>query len=182
MAGLNDIIDRRSSNMSTSSRTPIDEQYLQYLIDMYHAYEDKGLPFNEQVRVLSLIPESWNLSSGFIEEKFNCSSYAVKLARRLNKETSIPLHLEEKMYELLYNIFSFLRIMGKFAFRTTFSLRTPGVVVCYDLLTVKRLHGVRKEVRNEKYMVSGMERAQKFGMKCVEELVTNSNCCLIANE
>ena len=74
MAGLNDIIDRRSSNMSTSSRTPIDEQYLQYLIDMYHAYEDKGLPFNEQVRVLSLIPESWNLSSGFIEEKFNCSN------------------------------------------------------------------------------------------------------------
>ena len=108
MAGLNDIIDRRSSNTSTSSRTPIDEQYLQYLIDMYQAYEDKGLPFNEQVRVLSLIPESWNLSSGFIEERFNCSNYAVKLARRLNKDTSTPLHLEEKMYELLYNIFFIL--------------------------------------------------------------------------
>ena len=105
IAGLNDIIDRRSSNTSTLSRTPIDDRYLQYLINMYHAYEEKGLPFNEQVRVLSLIPESWNLTSGFIEENFNCSNYAVKLARRLNKDTSTPLHVEEKMYELSYNIF-----------------------------------------------------------------------------
>lgn len=72
---------------------------------MFQAYEEKGLLFNEQVRVLSFIPESWNLSSQFIEEKFNCSKYAVKLARQLNRETSTPFHLEEKKYELLYKTF-----------------------------------------------------------------------------
>jgi hypothetical protein len=58
IANLRGIIDRRSSNTTTSSHTPIDEQYLQYLINMYQSYGGKGLPFSEQVRVLSLIPQS----------------------------------------------------------------------------------------------------------------------------
>ena len=63
---------------------------------MYHSYEEKGLPFNEQVRVLTLIPESWNLTSNDIQEKFDCSSHAVKAARALSKKTNIPLHMDEK--------------------------------------------------------------------------------------
>ena len=50
---------------------------------------------------------------------------------------------------------------GKFAFRTAFSLRTLGVVVCYDLLTVENLHGVRKEVRNEIKRTFGMKKKKK---------------------
>lgn len=64
---------------------------------MYQSYEEKELPFREQVRVLALIPKSWNLSSRIIQEKFQCSDYAVKLARRLNKMTDTPLHLDEKV-------------------------------------------------------------------------------------
>ena len=97
LANLNFITDRRSSNAPTSSYTSVDEQYLEYLINMYQSYEEKGLSFNEQVRVLSLIPHSWNLTSIFTEEKFNCSSHAVKTARRLNRITNIPFHIEERM-------------------------------------------------------------------------------------
>ncbi|CAF1305788.1 unnamed protein product, partial [Didymodactylos carnosus] len=97
LAHLNNLAERPSLNVSTSSNTSIDEQYLSYLIQMYQAYEEKNLPFNEQVRVLSLIPKSWKLTSKMIEEKFNCTSYAVKTARRLYNMTDIPLHIEEKI-------------------------------------------------------------------------------------
>ncbi len=97
LAELDSIAERRASNTSTSSHASLDEQYLAYLIKMYHSYEEKNLPFSEQVHVLSLIPQSWNLSSTIIQEKFNCSSYAVKTAQRLNKITDIPLHMEEKV-------------------------------------------------------------------------------------
>jgi hypothetical protein len=96
LAQLDGIGQCRSTKTSTSSTQAVDEQYLAYLINMYHAYEERNLPFSEQVRVLSLIPQSWNLTSRKIEEKFNCSSYAVKIARRLNKISDIPLHIEEK--------------------------------------------------------------------------------------
>jgi hypothetical protein len=64
---------------------------------MYKAYEEKGLPFNEQIRVLTLIPQSWNLSCTTIQEKFCCSNYAVKMSRQLSKITDLPLHIEEKL-------------------------------------------------------------------------------------
>jgi len=97
LAQLDNLSERQSVNTSTSSNASIDEQYLSYLVRMYQAYEEKNLPFNEQVRVLSLIPKSWNLTSEMIEEKFNCTNHAVKTARRLYKMTDIPLHIEEKV-------------------------------------------------------------------------------------
>jgi hypothetical protein len=97
LAHLDDITERQSINISTSSYISVDEQYLDYLIKMYQLYEEKNLPFDEQVRVLTLIPQSWKFTSGMIQEKFNCSSHAVKTARRLKKITDIPLHIEEKM-------------------------------------------------------------------------------------
>ncbi|CAF1458184.1 unnamed protein product [Adineta steineri] len=97
LADLEEVIcDRRSSNVLISSNSPIDEQHLAYLVKMYHSYEERNLPFNEQVRVLTLIPKSWKLSSPFIEEKFNCSNYAVKTARQLSDITDLPLHIEKK--------------------------------------------------------------------------------------
>jgi hypothetical protein len=97
LAQLDGISQRRSTNTSTSSSKPGDEQYLAYLVNMYQAYEERNLPFSEQVRVLSLIPQSWNLTSRVIQEKINCSNHAVKIARRLNKMSDIPLHIEEKL-------------------------------------------------------------------------------------
>ncbi|CAF4125650.1 unnamed protein product [Rotaria sordida] len=97
LADLNIIGERRPSNVSISSNTAVDEEYLEYLIKMYHSYEENNLPFNEQVRVLTLIPKSWNLKSSTIQKKFNCSRHAVKTARRLSKITNIPLHIDEKI-------------------------------------------------------------------------------------
>jgi hypothetical protein len=63
---------------------------------------------------------------------------------------------------------------GKVTFRTTFSFRTPVAVVCYDLRTEENGQGVRKGVRNGKYMV--------FGIKRVQEIVRNSNNHLLVVE
>jgi hypothetical protein len=93
LAQLDDIKERRSSTASTSS---VDNEHLEYLVKMYRAYEEKNLPFSEQVRILSLIPQSWALTSKAIQEKFQCSSHAVKTARRLKQATDTPLHIEDK--------------------------------------------------------------------------------------
>ncbi|CAF2789721.1 unnamed protein product [Rotaria sp. Silwood2] len=58
LAQLDRITERASANAAASSDILIDEQYLEYLIKMYRSYEENNLPFNEQVRVLSLIPQS----------------------------------------------------------------------------------------------------------------------------
>lgn len=98
LANLDNISKQRVSNTSVSSYTPIiDQQYLEYLIKMYKSYDENNLPFNEQVRVLTLIPKSWNLSITNIQKEFNCSRHAVKISRRLSKNTHLPLHIEEKM-------------------------------------------------------------------------------------
>lgn len=96
LAQLDHLSERRTTDISSSSHQAIDQQYLSYLIKMYHAYEENNLPFNEQVRILSLIPQTWNLTSEIIQREFNCSSHAVKTARQLNKITDVPLHIAEK--------------------------------------------------------------------------------------
>ncbi|CAF1501436.1 unnamed protein product, partial [Rotaria sordida] len=96
LAHLDNISDRQSSNTSTSSDRLVDNQHLNYLIKMYQSYEEKNLPFNEKVRILTLIRDSWNLSSKVIQEKFNCSSHAVKTARKLKAITDVPLHIEQQ--------------------------------------------------------------------------------------
>ncbi|CAF4613272.1 unnamed protein product [Rotaria socialis] len=97
LANLDNISKQQISNTLVPSNTQIDEQYLDYLIKMYKSYDENNLPFNEQVRVLTLIPKSWNLSSTNIQKEFNCSRHAVKISRRLRKNTHIPLHIEEKI-------------------------------------------------------------------------------------
>ena len=97
LAQLDNLAEQQSVNVSTSFNASIGEQYLSYLVQMYQSYVEKILPFNEQVRVLSLIPKSWKLTSERIEEKFNCTSYAVKTARRLYKMIDIPLHIDEEV-------------------------------------------------------------------------------------
>jgi len=97
LAHLDDLSERRSSTGSRSSKTSIDEEHLQYLIDMFHAYEKQHLHYQEQIRVLALIPKSWRLSSRIIQQKFHCTDHAVKLARKLQLSSSTPLHIEERV-------------------------------------------------------------------------------------
>lgn len=96
LAQLDNINRRRIPNNSKEINSAIDSDYLTCLIKMYNAYEQKGLPFSEQVRVLTLIPESWKMTSEMIQETFNCSHHAVKTARRLKKATETPMHIDEK--------------------------------------------------------------------------------------
>jgi hypothetical protein len=62
---------------------------------MYQSCKEKNFPYNEQVRVLTVIPESWKLTSEIIEDKFNCTNHAVKAARLLRKMTDTPLHIDQ---------------------------------------------------------------------------------------
>jgi hypothetical protein len=100
LAKLDGINQRRSSNTSKQHSLTIDKEFLGCLVKMYEAYEEKHLPFSEQVRVLSLIPDSWGMTSKMIEETFNCSNYSVKTARRLKKFTNTPMHIDIEMYEI----------------------------------------------------------------------------------
>jgi hypothetical protein len=96
LAQLDELSERRSSTSSRSSKMSIDDEHLQYLINMYHEYEKQNLPYQEQIRVLTLIPKSWKLSSPIIQQNFHCTEHAVKLARQLKKVSCTPLHIEEK--------------------------------------------------------------------------------------
>lgn len=64
---------------------------------MYRSCKEQNFPYNEQVRVLTLIPESWRLTSEIIQEKFQCTSHAVKAARSLRNITDTPLHIEQNL-------------------------------------------------------------------------------------
>lgn len=73
-----------------------DENFLANLVQMYDAYEEKNLPYDEKVRLLALIPKEWNLSVTSIMERFGCTRHAVKESRTLRDTTSTPLYAEEK--------------------------------------------------------------------------------------
>lgn len=118
LAKLDDISRRRFSVNAKAVDSTIDVVHLEYLIRMYKAYEEKNLPFNEQVRVLTLIPDSWQITSQMIEEKFNCSKHAVKTARRLKKVTEIPMHIDEKLYGMKYWLISVAFEIKLFAIQT----------------------------------------------------------------
>ncbi|CAF4890567.1 unnamed protein product [Rotaria sp. Silwood1] len=104
LANLHDVTERRPSNSSISSDTLVDEQYLNYLIKMYESCKEKNFPYNEQVRVLTLIPESWNFTNETIQEEFNCTIHAVKTARKLRKITDTPLHIDQKVSKIRQRI------------------------------------------------------------------------------
>ncbi|CAF1474480.1 unnamed protein product, partial [Rotaria sordida] len=104
LANLHDVTERRPSINSISSDTLVDEQYLNYLIKMYESCKEKKFSYNEQVRILTLIPESWNFTNETIQEKFNCTIHAVKTARKLRKITDTPLHIDQKVLKIRQRI------------------------------------------------------------------------------
>ena len=97
IADLQQITERRSSTNSKLSNDVIDDEYLNRLVHMYRSCKEKNFSYNEQVRVLTLIPESWKLTSEMIQEKFDCTSHAVKTARSLRTMTDTPLHIEQTL-------------------------------------------------------------------------------------
>ncbi|CAF3125343.1 unnamed protein product [Rotaria sp. Silwood2] len=94
LAGLGGVVAPRSS--MNQSNTTTDEDFLTHLIEMYKAYEEKHYPYDEKVRLLALIPKTWNLSSDKIARRFGCTLHAVKESRRLKVATTTPLHVEER--------------------------------------------------------------------------------------
>lgn len=95
LAGLDLVVGDRSSSQTTSTVT-VDEEFLEYLAQMYRAYESKNLPYNEKVRLLALIPDNWNLSYETIQQRFQCTEYAIKTARALRAASDTPLHMDTR--------------------------------------------------------------------------------------
>ncbi|CAF1545057.1 unnamed protein product [Adineta ricciae] len=94
LAGLDGVVAPRSP--MNQSDTATDDNFLAHLIGMYREYEEKHFPYDEKVRLLALIPKNWNLSTGEIARRFDCTIHAVKASRRLVGATTTPLHVEER--------------------------------------------------------------------------------------
>jgi hypothetical protein len=95
LAGLKAVLtDQRPSHPKNT--TKIDEAFLDHLIQMYQAYESRNLPYNEKIRLLALIPDSWGLSHEDIQTRFQCTKHAIKTARALRTVTETPLHIDTR--------------------------------------------------------------------------------------
>ena len=57
-------------------------------------YVQQKMPFVEQVRLLSLLPRSWNYEK--IMEIFGCSRHAIKTAHRMQDENEYMLKSEKE--------------------------------------------------------------------------------------
>ncbi|CAF3133837.1 unnamed protein product [Rotaria sp. Silwood2] len=95
LAGLDNVLGKRASSTQNTAAV-IDKNFLAYLVEMYKAYEEKNLPYDEKIRILALIPESWNLSYEDIMDHFQCTEHAIKAARALKRASSTPLHVDQK--------------------------------------------------------------------------------------
>jgi hypothetical protein len=69
MAGLWNVIDSRSSSITTAS----DDQLIKRMVEIYKALEQKKYPFIERIQLLAILPKS--MSNKEIMEKFGCSRY-----------------------------------------------------------------------------------------------------------
>ena len=56
LANLEYVNRQSPRNISASSHKPVDHRHLDHLIKMYKLYGEKYLLFNEQVRILTLVP------------------------------------------------------------------------------------------------------------------------------
>ncbi|CAF1213923.1 unnamed protein product [Didymodactylos carnosus] len=74
------------------STLEVNSAMVSYLIEMYRQYDQQKLPYQEKIRILSLLPEDWTYNE--IQEKFGCTRHAVNLAKDLRLSTTTPLHLE----------------------------------------------------------------------------------------
>ncbi|CAF1452991.1 unnamed protein product [Rotaria sordida] len=59
---------------------------------MYQAFVTHRVPFREQVQLLSLLPSSWSIEKIMFD--FNCSSHAVKLAKKIRKNSDYTIEYE----------------------------------------------------------------------------------------
>lgn len=91
-------LDAAVTSRTRSTQDAADENFLTYLVEMYKAYEEKGFPYNEKIRLLALIHDDWNLTYEDIMSRFGCTQYAIKTARSLKSASSTPLHIEHKPY------------------------------------------------------------------------------------
>ena len=95
LAGLETVLSNQcSSHMKHNSK--IDESFFDHLVHMYRAYESRNLPYNEKIRLLALIPDTWDVSYEDIQARFQCTKHAIKTARALRTATETPLHMDTR--------------------------------------------------------------------------------------
>ena len=70
----------------------MENEIVQNLKEIYQLYVDQKMPFVEQVRILSLLPRSWNYDK--IMEIFGCTRHAIKTAHRMQDENEYMLRSE----------------------------------------------------------------------------------------
>jgi hypothetical protein len=62
---LDDIAEGLSTNVTISSDTPVDEEYLAYLVKMYQSSEEKNLPFSIRNTLFLVLWEPYTPSNIF---------------------------------------------------------------------------------------------------------------------
>ena len=115
-----------SQNSPHPHRANLDEAFLDHLVQTYEAYESRNVPNNEKIRLLTLIPNSLDLSYEDIWKKLQCTNYAIETARALRMASETPIHTDAREWVILYS----------------FRLSTRGLFIC-RAITRQRRHPKR---------------------------------------
>jgi len=59
-------------------------EMIQNLKELYELYVERRMPFDEQVRLLSMLPRSWSYEKTI--DLFGCSRHAIKIAHRMHDD------------------------------------------------------------------------------------------------
>lgn len=62
----------------------LNNEIIQNLKQLYNLYTERKMGFEEQVRLLSLVPRSWSYEK--VIDVFGCSRHAIKVAHRMQDE------------------------------------------------------------------------------------------------
>ena len=66
------------------NREAVDNEMVDNIKKIYDKYAAQKMPFDEQVRLLSLLPRSWTYEQ--IMSKFKCSHHAIKIAHKIRDD------------------------------------------------------------------------------------------------
>lgn len=72
----------------------VTNEMIKNLKQIYDFYVQQKMPFIEQVRLLSMLPRSWNYEK--IIEGFGCSRHAIKIAHRMYDEQEYMLKRDDE--------------------------------------------------------------------------------------
>jgi hypothetical protein len=67
----------------------MNDEMVQNLQELYNMYVEQNMPYDEQLRIISMVPRSWSCSA--ITNIFGCTEHAVKEAREMRKNPEYRL-------------------------------------------------------------------------------------------